>query len=84
LIQPARFRQLDVHALLASREEPYARVRQVIAGLKPHQGVAVDARLLPRKGWAALIKQVLRSGSALLSQVWLRNEETFIERARPR
>lgn len=73
-----------MHALLASREEPYARVRQVIAGLKPHQGVAVDARLLPRKGWAALIKQVLRSGSALLSQVWLRNEETFIERARPR
>ena len=41
------FKRLDVRTLLAQGMQPYPAIREKIAALKPHEGLAVIAPFLP-------------------------------------
>ncbi|MBM3879012.1 MAG: DUF2249 domain-containing protein [Verrucomicrobia bacterium] len=76
MTRPARFKELDVRALLARGEEPYPRIREVIAALASREGLAITAPFLPSplieklgsEGFSSRVER--RAGGAWTAFFW--------------
>ncbi len=73
---PRKFKNLDVGPILARGEEPYARIRALLDGLLPGEGLSVIAPFLPSPLIEKLGAEGIRSrvehhpGSAWVTYFW--------------